>query len=1724
MYYKILKYTFSSWICLLLVHVSISAQELSENGGVTINVDNCCSDQYNELGGGQVQEYTIPNYPFFNGLRFDLRGGDGGKAKAGSSCESVGGNGATVSAVFIIGEEENQLKPGGTIRFIVGKHGDDDSVGGSAYSAGGGGGGSAVLYRPTNNVDWEILAVAGGGGGAFQGNVLGGCVDSQKGQGGRGSVSGGGGAGNNAGSGGSNGDGGGLGVGGSLDASGGGGGAYSGGGGSSLADGGSQGFYNGGSGGIVSSESTEGSGGWGFGGGGSAYGAAGGGGGFSGGGGGGKHDNGGGGGSYVNPNYAYLSEKNDGGASGGTDHGYITYEFKDYCVTGIDWIEESVGFCAGESPAALISTHLVNPDGCNVLYYYLNGLGTTQSNTTGEFITYFPGNYTVSLLQIEDGITSWIDNKHITITISDSRPPYMKCKNTSVSMSGSSRLIVHFENQLDDGSTDNCELASLEPSTSFFTCSNIGTQTVTLTGTDAAGNTATCTSTVTVFDSGGPTPDVTNLPTLSDACSVTVTSIPTATDGCEGSGFVATTTDPLTYTEQGTYSITWRYEDSNGNTSTQTQSIIVDDTSSPVVSCPSDIIVDAEENSCSAIVSYIGSVVDDCESEVEAVTYTGNSSNVPEGEDRLLLVQVCHFDEVTSATYNGNPMALAVRQVANIAGSCEIWYIALGTGPAISASAQVSGTSWPNSIKYTSFEHVNQNIPFGDIATGKHKNELQVNTRLKDVIYEGFMRRDGNSINPRSGQTEVFDNAFNSSSSRCWGGYLVASGGTETVKVNTNNGAHVALVLQANHTTQFSYSIDPESTFQIGTAQVTVTATDKGNNSSSCTFNITVNDMAPPTISCPDNITVNADAGLCTALVNYNVSSNDNCSNEVIELSTGLPSGSNFPVGVTTNTLVVTDAGGLTANCAFQVTVNDIELPAANCQNTTLQLGGDGNASLATADIDDNSMDNCNTIASIELDQTDFNCASIGSNAVILTVIDNYDNSSTCQAIVLVEDNVSPTAFCEDKTIQLDNNGSASILPETVGNGSNDACGIGSMSLDQDNFSCSTGSTLVTLMVTDNNGNTNQCTATITVEDAIVPSASCNDITINLVDRNTFDLSVAQIDLIAQGSFDNCTTLTPTITNGTTNYDCDDRGQSFEVTLTVTDGSNLTNTCIATITIADPNNVCNDPPVAVCQNITLTADSNCEVMVEAGAFDGGSFDPDDDLLYFAMNHDSYFTLGTHEITLTVSDGEFTSSCTAEVTVEDLSTPVISCPGDLSLNTDPGSCSSTFTVPLPDASDNCEVSVLRYRYRLVDELGNNLTGEGWSSWSTSTTETLGIGHWKVQWQAKDPSNNQKKCAFLIEVSDNEVPTVVCQEKTVYLQSDGTYSLTENDVLDWEQSSDNCSMLNISQIETPLVNCDDEGLLIPVLVTVEDASENTSQCTALIQVEKSNALPDPWSNSEIGNATGNATYDPCEDIFTLEATGFSLPNSDAEEFIGQEICGDVTFVAHISSFSGLGWAGISLRESTAPGAKKIELKTQLGNYLRRSFRTITNGYQLESQILRPGGHSWLKLVRSGNNFIGYSSLNGSNWQMAFSTTIALNNCIYLGMRVQSVNANSTTTVQFDQLSINGLLVQPLATTKPTMAPDNQAKVNRNLDFSIYPNPAREEANLDLTQFLGENLRIRIYNSDGQAVMQSEAEGLQHNVKQLNIGNLPAGIYVIEIQTAIQRITRKLVKTDL
>lgn len=167
--------------------------------------------------------------------------------------------------------------------------------------------------------------------------------------------------------------------------------------------------------------------------------------------------------------------------------------------------------------------------------------------------------------------------------------------------------------------------------------------------------------------------------------------------------------------------------------------------------------------------------------------------------------------------------------------------------------------------------------------------------------------------------------------------------------------------------------------------------------------------------------------------------------------------------------------------------------PQVICQDITVQLDIDGNATITVDDID-NGSSAASGIVSLDISKTDFTCDDVGDNTVTLTLVDNNGVSVSCTSTVTVEDVSEPNFFCLNTiTVQLDTNGEASLnIDELDGISVSDACGIASAIFSQNMFTCDDiGSNAVSLTTTDVNGNTSTCNFTVIVSNAEAVNSPC---------------------------------------------------------------------------------------------------------------------------------------------------------------------------------------------------------------------------------------------------------------------------------------------------------------------------------------------------------------------------------------------------------------------------------------------------------------------------------------------------------------------------------------------------------------------------------------------------------------------------------------------------------
>ncbi|PZX92312.1 hypothetical protein DOS84_15995 [Flavobacterium aquariorum] len=290
--------------------------------------------------------------------------------------------------------------------------------------------------------------------------------------------------------------------------------------------------------------------------------------------------------------------------------------------------------------------------------------------------------------------------------------------------------------------------------------------------------------------------------------------------------------------------------------------------------------------------------------------------------------------------------------------------------------------------------------------------------------------------------------------------------------------------------------------YPTGTTTIAWNVTDaNGNAAVEVIQTVIVSDNEKPVITSNGDKNVNVDSGVCGATVVVSASAADNCT---VGTPTGVRSDGKllsdlYPTGTTTIAWNVNDANGNAAVEATQtVTVIDNILPTALTQDITVQLGTIGTASITLAQIDNGSSDSCG-IATLALDKTSFSCANVGNNTVTLTVTDSSGNASTATAIVTVQDVTPPTVLTKNITVQLGVTGAVSIIASQIDNGSSDNCGIASIMVSPDSFTCdNVGDNTVTLTVTDNSGNVTTSSAIVKVN---------NSFTANTITRNLDTLS-----------------------------------------------------------------------------------------------------------------------------------------------------------------------------------------------------------------------------------------------------------------------------------------------------------------------------------------------------------------------------------------------------------------------------------------------------------------------------------------------------------------------------------------------------------------------------------------------------------------------------------------
>ena len=1065
-------------------------------------------------------------------------------------------------------------------------------------------------------------------------------------------------------------------------------------------------------------------------------------------------------------------------------------------------------------PSATIGALTVTATGPGLTYQWYKN--TTNSTTGGTLIagataaSYTPLNSVVGTVYyyvvVVGTCGSDTSNTSGSILVTDVTLPTVITQNKTVYLNAAGQATIT-PTQIDNGSTDNCSIATRTLNISSFNCSNIGANTVILSVTDASGNVQTGNATVTVIDTIKPTVVTQNITVyLNTAGTVSITPAQIdngSTDNCAIATMSLDVTN-FSCSNTGANTVTLTVTDVNGNIKTKTAIVTVVDSILPTVITQNAIlylnasgqasITAAQINNgsfdncgvASVVLSQTAFTCSNVGSNTVTLTVTDTKGNVATGNAIVTIVDntspTAVVQNINAYLNTGGAVTITPSQVGgNSTDNCSIATMTLnnttfncsnlGPNAVVLTLVDPSNNVTTANATITVIDSVKPlltipsditvftnsgcgafGFPIGSASASDNCSVISAITNNAPAFYPVGITNIQYSVTDGSGNTTikiqkvtVIDNIIPVITAPANINTTLTAGCTKT-------GINLGTPVTSDNCTIASVTNDAPTAFPVGTTTVTWIVTDASGNTATATQTVTVTDAINPTITAPSNITVNANSS-CVA---FNVAlgtpvTADNCT--VASVTNNAPAV--FTLGTTTVTWTVTDASGNTANVNQTVTVVDninpsIIAPAAITKNL---LSGCTYSSLTLGT--PFTLDNCSIATITNNAPTTF---PIGTTTVVWTVTDGSGNIATANQLITIVDNINPTITAPAAvTMNVVSGCSATgvVLGTPI---TADNCSVASVTNNAP-ATFPIGTTTVTWTVTDASGKTATANQLVTIVDNINPTISAPAaVSVNL----TNGCAASNVVLGTPITADNCSVAS--ITN---NAPAIFQLGTTTVTWTVTDASGNSATSNQTVTVIDNINPTIVAPAAISMNVT----SGCNV---TGLALGSPFTSDNcSVATVANNAPTTFPIGTTTVVWTVTDGSgHTATANQLVTIVDNINPTITAPAAVTMNVVSGCSATGVVLGTPITADNCSVA----------------------SVTNNAPATFPIGTTTVVWTVTDASGKTATATQLVTIVDNINPTITAPAAVSVTLTNGCTA--SNVVLGTPITADNCSVASVT----------------------------------------------------------------------------------------------------------------------------------------------------------------------------------------------------------------------------------------------------------------------------------------------------------------------------------------
>lgn len=573
----------------------------------------------------------------------------------------------------------------------------------------------------------------------------------------------------------------------------------------------------------------------------------------------------------------------------------------------------------------------------------------------------------------------------VTLDVKDHIDPVAITEDIILVLDGLGQAILDPE-EFDNGSYDNCSITKTV-SVSEFNCNDIGTHTVFLNVTDASGNFNTALGNVTIVDNTAPTA-ITQAYTIElDHSGFGVISAEDLDNGsydnCSSIDEYAVSQSSFNCSDLGSNSVVFGVSDEYGNTSTVTSSIQVIDLLPPTLVLQ-DINADLDSNgnyflneddinigtfdNCTGSLTYTYSNAvltgSNLGGNFVEVYVTDESGNVASDE-----IVVTIEDHITPKLNLSIPDQLAYSE-SNFCGAFVTFptpsfednsgvftvayshvngsFFGLGNTSVYYTATDGSGNATVDSFSVVVLDntppeviHTITNYTFnanGVVEWDSNQMVFSDNCSDQFIIELSHHSLDTFNIGTTIVTGTVTDE-FNNTSAFSFP--IVVDDIVNPVFVSVPNDIEIYLTsvdgcerivdydlaqAEDNHSeTTINYSIISGTTLNVGSHVVNVLASDEAGNTVSHMFNITIIDTISPVFtSVPQTI----HTGACNNNVSYiEPTVEDNCTIASLYRTSGLASGSIFPIGIHQIVYLATDIHGNSTEVSFEVNVEYIEPP-----------------------------------------------------------------------------------------------------------------------------------------------------------------------------------------------------------------------------------------------------------------------------------------------------------------------------------------------------------------------------------------------------------------------------------------------------------------------------------------------------------------------------------------------------------------------------------------------------------------------------------------------------------------------------------------------------------------------------------------------------------------------------------------------------------------------------